>query len=150
MSGASVGQRACRTFVAAAALAVLFSPAAEAADTTIGSNLAGDATSNLCFGLCTYIQTSGGAPVAASPVDGTVVRWRLKAASTGGTVTLRVLRPAGANFTAVASSVTQTVTSDMNIVRHEPSDQGGRCARPRQRQQRPVLHQCSLHRIAAA
>jgi hypothetical protein len=52
--------------------------------------------------------------VAVSPVDGTVVRWRLKAGSTGGTVNLRVLRPAGTSFTAIASSVTQTVTSDMN------------------------------------
>ncbi len=114
MSGSRVGRRTRRALVAAAAVAVLLAPTAEAADVTIGSNLAGDATSNLCFGSCTFIQTSGGAPVATSPVDGTVVRWRLKASSTGGTVMLRVLRPAGASFTAVANSETQTVTSDMN------------------------------------
>ncbi len=114
MNGARVGQHARRTLVAAAAVAVLLAPAADAADITIGSNLAGDATSNLCFGSCTFIQTSGGTPVAASSVDGTVVRWRLKAGSTGGTVMLRVLRPAGTSFTAVANSETQTVTSDMN------------------------------------
>src|SRR6266540_2561175 len=104
-----------RILVATAAVAVLLAPAAEAADVTIGSDLAGPANTNICVeGIsCTYVQTSGGAPVAISPVDGTVVRWRLKAGSTGGTVKLRVLRPAGTSFTAVTSSVTQTVTSDM-------------------------------------
>jgi hypothetical protein len=52
--------------------------------------------------------------VSVSPVDGTVVRWRLKAGSTTGTVKLRVLRPAGTSFIAVTSSVVQTVTSAMN------------------------------------
>jgi hypothetical protein len=105
-----------RILVAAAAVAVLLAPAADAADVTIGSNLAGSANMNICPDsiACTYVQTSGGAPVAVSPVDGTVVRWRLKAGSTGGTVKLRVLRPAGAGFTAVTSSVVQTVTSDLN------------------------------------
>ncbi len=99
--------------VAAAAVAVLLAPTADAADVTIGSNLAGAANRNICVDgfSCTYVQTTGGAPVAVSPVDGTVVRWRLKAGSTSGTVKLRVLRPAGTNFTAVTSSVVQTVTA---------------------------------------
>jgi hypothetical protein len=106
----------CRILVATAAIAVLVAPMADAADVTIGSNLAGSADMNICAdGIsCTYVQTSGGAPVAVSPVDGTVVRWRLKAGSTGGTVRLRVLRPVGTGFTAVTSSVVQTVTSAMN------------------------------------
>jgi hypothetical protein len=105
-----------RILIATALVAGLLAPAGEAADITIGSNLAGSANTNICSASisCTYVQTSGGAPVAVSPVDGTVVRWRLKAGSTGGTVTLRVLRPAGAGFTALASSVAQTVTADMN------------------------------------
>jgi len=93
---------------------LLLAPAAQAADVTIGSNLAGDATSNLCFADCTYFQTSGGTPVAASPVDGTVVRWRLKSSSSGNTVALRVLRPSGSNFTSVASSTTQTTTGALD------------------------------------
>jgi hypothetical protein len=100
--------------IGAVAAALLVASAAGAADVTIGSNLAGDATSNICVASCTFIQTSGGTPVAVSPVDGIVVRWRLKAGSFGGTVTLRVLRPSGTNFTAVASSVEQTVTADLN------------------------------------
>jgi hypothetical protein len=106
-----------RILVATATVAAVLAPAAEAADVTIGSDLAGPANTNICAASisCTYLQTSGGAPVAVSPVDGTVVRWRLKAGSTGGTVQLRVLRPVGTSFMAVASSVTQTVTSDMNL-----------------------------------
>lgn len=92
------------------------SASAAAADVTIGSNLAGPANTNICAGgiSCTYIQTSGGTPVAASPVEGQVVRWRLKAGSTGGAVKLRVLRPSGTTFTAIASSATETVASELN------------------------------------
>jgi hypothetical protein len=105
-----------RILVVTAAVTVLLAPSADAADVTIGSNLAGAANRNICALdiPCTYVQTSGGAPVAVSPVDGTVVRWRLKAGSTGGTAKLRVLRPAGTGFTAVTSSVVQAVTSNMN------------------------------------
>jgi hypothetical protein len=89
---------------------------AASADVTIGSSLAGAADLNLCAASisCTYIQTSVGAPVAASPIDGRVVRWRLKAGSTGGTVKLRVLRRVGPVFTALATSAAETVSSAMN------------------------------------
>jgi hypothetical protein len=99
-----------------AAVFLLLPAVASAADVTIGSNLAGAANTNICStGIaCTYIQTSGGTPVAASPVAGRIVRWRLKAGSLGGEVKLRVLRPAGTGFTAVASSTTVTATSDLN------------------------------------
>jgi hypothetical protein len=102
--------------VAVAAVCLLLPAVASAADVTIGSNLAGAANTNICStGIaCTYVQTSGGIPVAPSPVAGQIVRWRLKAGSLGGEVKLRVLRPAGAGFTAVASSTTVTVTSDLN------------------------------------
>jgi hypothetical protein len=112
----TAGKPILRILIATGALALLLAPAADAADVTIGSNLAGSANANVCVASisCTYVQTSGGAPVAVSPVDGTVVRWRLKAGSTGGTVKLRVLRPAGTGFTAVTSSAVRTVTSNMN------------------------------------
>ena len=105
------------TALAVVAVALLAQPAgAQAADVTIGSNLAGAANTNVCSAgiTCTYLQTSGGTPVAVSPVTGTVVRWRLKAGSLGGAVKLRVLRPAGTSFTAVGSSAVVTVTSDLN------------------------------------
>jgi hypothetical protein len=106
-----------RTAKAAVAAAFLLIPAtASAADVTIGSNLAGAANANICSqGIsCTYVQTSSGTPVAVSPVAGQVVRWRLKAGSLGGEVKLRVLRPAGSGYAALASSTTVTVTSDLN------------------------------------
>ena len=93
-----------------------FPSSAGAADVTIGSNLAGAANTNICSGgiNCTYIQTSGGAPVAVSPVAGQIARWRLKAGSFGAEVRLRVLRPVGNDFNAVSTSPAVTVTSDLN------------------------------------
>jgi hypothetical protein len=96
--------------------ALLLAPAGAAADVTIGSNLAGTANMNICVAgfACSYIQTSGGTPVAVSPVDGRVVRWRLKSGSATGTAKLRVLRPSGTSFTAVASSNAENVNIDLN------------------------------------
>jgi hypothetical protein len=101
---------------AVCAACLLLPGGASAADVTIGSSLAGAATTNICSGgiACTYLQTSGGTPVAVSPVAGNVVRWRLKAGSLGGEVKLRVLRPAGTGFTGVGTSTAVTVTSDLN------------------------------------
>ena len=102
--------------LATVSIVVLHAPGGAAADVTIGSNLAGPANTNICVASisCTYIQTSGGKPVAVSPIDGHVVRWRLKAGSTGGDVKLRVLRPSGTSFTAVTSSASETVSSFMS------------------------------------
>jgi hypothetical protein len=104
------------TVAAVALLLALPAGSARAADVTIGSNLAGAANANVCSAgiACTYLQTSGGTPVAVAPVSGTVVRWRLKAGSLGGPVKLRVLRPGGTTFAAVASSAVVTVTADLN------------------------------------
>jgi hypothetical protein len=114
-----VNAGAIRALIAKGALvvALLSAPAgASAADVTIGSNLAGAANANICSAgiSCTYVQTSSGTPVAVSPVAGQVVRWRLKAGSLGGEVKLRVLRPAGSAYTALANSAAVTVTSDLN------------------------------------
>jgi hypothetical protein len=62
---------------------------------------------------CTYIQWSGAAadPSYASPVDGTIVAWRIGSGSAGNKVKLRILRPSGGGkFSAVASSGTETTT----------------------------------------
>lgn len=102
--------------MAVAAGCLLVPAGASAADVTIGSNLAGAANVNICSqGIsCTYVQTSSGTPVAVSPVAGQLVRWRLKAGSLGGEVRLRVLRPTGTGYAALASSTTVTVASDLN------------------------------------
>jgi hypothetical protein len=94
----------------------LLLPAGAGADVTIGSNLAGEANQNICVASisCTYFQTSAGTSVAKSPIDGRVVRWRLKAGSSTGVAKLRVLRPAGTSFTAVASSKSETVSIGTN------------------------------------
>jgi len=67
-----------------------------------------------CSGIgCTYIQWSGSAADSsyASPVDGTIVAWRIASGSAGNKVKLRILRPAGGGkYSAVASSNTETTT----------------------------------------
>jgi hypothetical protein len=91
--------------------ALALAPATAGADITVGSSLAGAPTSNLCAaGLnCTYFQTSGSTPVAVSPVYGRIVRWRLRAGSTGGQVVLRVLRPTAGGLLGAGSSTPETV-----------------------------------------
>jgi hypothetical protein len=64
---------------------------------------------------CTYIQWSGSAADSAyaSPVNGTIVAWRIASGSAGNKVKLRVLRPAGGGkFSAVASSATETTSGN--------------------------------------
>ena len=106
----------------AVALALLLLPAASPAATTIGSGLGGDANANIpaCAGLCTFSQISLAAPNQAaaglaSPIDGVVVRWRLKAGSAGGAVNLRVLRPTGpASYQGAGRGETQVAQIGTN------------------------------------
>jgi hypothetical protein len=92
-----------RSVVSVAALAgaiLLAAPAAHAA-VTIGSSLAPAATSVGCTEgtPCTFLGTdvppSNIAPDGLrSPIDGVVVRWRVKSGSAGNPVKLRVMSPA--------------------------------------------------------
>ena len=82
------------------------------ATTTIGSDLS--ATPNFatgCSAACTYVQsTLSGRPLTA-PIDGVVVRWRIKSGDgTEGlqTVRLRVVRGTDAASTGVGSSEPET------------------------------------------
>ena len=67
-----------------------------------------------CIGQsCTFVQWSGTAADSsyASPVNGTIVAWRIASGSAGNPVKLRVLRPAGGGkYSAVASSATETTS----------------------------------------
>jgi hypothetical protein len=83
------------------------------------ASLATSSTSTLqnhpaCGGQgCTFIQWSGSTADASysSPVNGTIVAWRIASGSAGNKVTLRVLRPAGGGkYSAVASSPTVTTS----------------------------------------
>jgi len=80
-----------------------FAVAGDAAVTTIGpQNLTSGTENAMSYG--TYIQYSGSAPAYVSPVEGTIVKWRV-ASGSGGAVRLRVLRPAGGGkFTGAGTS----------------------------------------------
>ena len=76
-------------------LAALGPVAAARAVTTIGSDLSKTPTASACATSCTAfgVSSSSGAPVAAAPFDGVIVRWRVRSASPAATLTLRTLRP---------------------------------------------------------
>lgn len=106
----------------AALAAALALPAASPAAVTVGSNLAGTGTDNLggyCpgAGVCTGTNLSLPAASTAangltSPIDGVVVRWRVKSGSAGNAVALRVLRQgAGTTFTGAGTSTPGTTVA---------------------------------------
>jgi len=100
------------SYVAAAlcAAAFLVSASAQASPITLGSTLTGGFTTSSCGAPCTLLnrKVAGPNPVA-SPVNGVVTHWRI----TGGTsgvpgYRLRILRPTGATYTAIATSAPAT------------------------------------------
>ncbi|HEV7918072.1 MAG TPA: hypothetical protein VGO97_00720 [Solirubrobacterales bacterium] len=103
----------------ASVVAILVVPASGNAAVTIGSNLSSAATTNLCGAFpCTYWQTELTAPgrVAsggiASPVNGVIVRWRIKAGSSNGAlINLRVVRASGASYSGAGTSTAGAVVS---------------------------------------
>jgi hypothetical protein len=92
---------------AAIGLAGLLAPSSAGAAITIGSNLSTiTVTGTACTG-CTAIMVSHPSAQVASPIDGVVVRFRIRKASTvsHGSFSLRILRPAGGGaFTGVGTS----------------------------------------------
>lgn len=93
--------------VALSTLALLaLAPTARAATVTVGSPLTQSFEPTEIFGVGTIINTSFPEPGAlvASPISGTIVRWRVSGAE-GGPFKLRVLRPAGPlTFTGAGTS----------------------------------------------
>src|SRR5262249_5699698 len=93
---------------AAACLALTAAPAADANVVTLESPLTASFGTFNCMSSmpCTFVQTALPGAKLTSPVDGTVVRWRVKNASGPGGFKLRILRPAGfGTFTGVGTSV---------------------------------------------
>jgi hypothetical protein len=97
--------------------ALLAVPAASQATVTIGSNLSHAPSIGIgCLGSCTRVQTSLPANEQSvngfvSPVNGTVVRWRIRtdSSNTQLPVAFRVISPAaGGQFTGGGSSATVT------------------------------------------
>jgi hypothetical protein len=76
----------------------------DAAVTTIGPPTLSTGTENTFIGG-TFIEYSGTAPAYVSPIEGTIVTWRIASGSGSAAVRLRVLRPAGAGkFIGVGTS----------------------------------------------
>jgi hypothetical protein len=85
----------------------------DGAVTTIGPQTLTTGTANDSFGGGTYIQFAGAmpSPEYVSPIDGTIVTWRIASGSAGSPVRLRVLRPAGGGkFTGVGTSAVAETT----------------------------------------
>lgn len=105
------------TSIAAATLTLAAAPAAFAHTTTVG-NASGTPTMNICLLSfdCTYLNYAHGKPTDVVTHNGTLVSWSLNAASTGGQVQIRVLRPVGGgHYKAIHTSLTRTVyTSGIN------------------------------------
>jgi hypothetical protein len=78
----------------------------------------GNPTANICAASidCTYVPFSNvSAPALQVPFNGTVTSFAVNAGSAGGSVKLRVLRPAaGGKYTGVGTSVPETLNVGMN------------------------------------
>ena len=119
------GRRSFSLAALAATWMLIVASSAQASTVTIGSPLTASFVSNpLCNPLCTYAQTELPGAVVASPSDGTIVRWRIKAAVGPGGFKLQVLHPAGFGaYTGTGTSAegkpinfgTQVFTTDLPI-----------------------------------
>jgi hypothetical protein len=83
-------------------------PVSAPAAVTLGSDLSTGGSATSCpFGDCTVVQTSLPGRQVASPIDGVVVRARVRNANSTAPVRFRIVRPAAAGaFTGVASAET--------------------------------------------
>jgi hypothetical protein len=100
-------------FVATVAAAATLCAGAEADTVTIGSPLTADFSTPVksasAIGTWANIELPEAGARIASPISGTVVRWRVKGAFSGGPFSLQVLRPAGAGaYAGVATSSPQS------------------------------------------
>jgi hypothetical protein len=106
------------TALAATSAALAASPTAFAHVQSTG-NANGTPAMNICVAQidCTYVNFRNGKPTDVVKHNGTIVSWSLNAASTGGQVRLRILRPvAGGKFLAVHTSMIRTVSlTGLNI-----------------------------------
>jgi hypothetical protein len=109
---------------------VLLPPNGALAATTIGSNLAGSATIDAdCEPSCTFAQSalpasSQAAGGVLAPLDGVVVRWRIKlggrgASQEGRAVGLRITRPGSSNTRTGAGTGPYTVAPPNQISTYE-------------------------------
>ena len=112
--------RAGAILAAAAAgslLAIGIGSAGAANQTVTLGSVTGSPTGNICLGgTCTYLPfASAASPELQVPFDGTVTSFSVNAGSAGGTVHLRVLRPAGnGQYTGVGTGPADTLSIDVS------------------------------------
>jgi hypothetical protein len=98
--------------VMAVGCALALAPAAGAETVTLGST-AGTPSQTLCPGTveCTYLPFNNVySPSLVVPFDGTITSFGINSGSTGGTVSLRIVRPAaGGRFTGAGTSAPVTI-----------------------------------------
>jgi hypothetical protein len=88
--------------------------------TTFGSDLAAPTTTGFsCFGGCTFMGQTLPGRQTASPVDGVIVRWRIRIGSNGSSaaqpVALRLIRSSGGVGTGVVAGQPENVPSAAGI-----------------------------------
>jgi hypothetical protein len=111
--------RLAKGFAAALLFGALV-PGAAMANVTIGSSLSrATNASEITAGSTVYAQTALAGAQLRSPVDGTVVRWRVRGAQTNGmanpnVLTLRVVRQSGSEIVGVSSSAPKTVPNNID------------------------------------
>src|SRR3954454_19618656 len=117
-----IGESAARLVAGVLAAAVIFCTSASFAQgsTTIGSDLAGTpAGSPSCAPQrCTFWQTSLPGRMTAAPVEGVIVRWRVKAGMTRAgseTLRLRVVHPQAGGKVAFRGDSDPITISDLAI-----------------------------------
>ena len=107
-----LSHRALLLAASAAVWALIVASSAQAATVTVGSPLTGSFTSTSSGGgPATWANTALSDPGAnvTSPINGTLVRWRVTGAFSGGPFRLRVLRPSGGGtYTGAGTSAPQT------------------------------------------
>jgi hypothetical protein len=110
--------------LAVAAVAAAVSPAPSRAAVTIGNSLAN--SNNVFFPCstsgppsvpCTAFQSTQPGATLASPVDGVITSWSYRSQEAFSVYALRVLRPAGAQYTGVGSSANVTSPNNLDTVK---------------------------------
>jgi hypothetical protein len=97
-------------------VALMVASASMASQTVTLGSTSGTPSANICFAACTYVPfTNVSNPGLQVPFDGNVTTFSINAGSSGGSVELRVLRPAGAGqYTGTGTSPSETLSIGVN------------------------------------
>jgi hypothetical protein len=110
---AIVFRRGLMAVVASSGLAFLSPASAQAASVTVGSPLTASFSAGNCLQNCTFVNLSLPEPGAmvTSPVNGTIVRWRIIGGAPMPGYAIRVVHPAGgSSYSGAGTSTLETPT----------------------------------------